>query len=112
LLQTVDDILPAYLLSSTASCVDTVPQSLGAAGRNPGWRRDMNNREKLINFMFDNDLDRRGLGELVHVNRQTVESWLAPAESSRHVEVPEMAIELLTLKLPAAGEPVDLGADD
>ena len=59
----------------------------------------MNNREKLINIMFDNDLDRQDISELVSVDRQTVNSWLAPGESTQHLEVPDMAIELLTLKL-------------
>ena len=59
----------------------------------------MNNREKLIDMMHDHSLERRELAELVLVDRQTVDGWLAPSESSRHEEVPEMAIELLQLKL-------------
>lgn len=59
----------------------------------------MNNREKLIDLMFDHNLDRQDLAELVLVDRQTVSSWLASGESTRHIEVPDMAIELLTLKL-------------
>jgi hypothetical protein len=59
----------------------------------------MNNREKLIDMMFDNGLDRRDIAALVLVDRQTVDAWLASPESSRHTEVPEMAIELLRLKL-------------
>ncbi|MGR9092508.1 MAG: hypothetical protein ACU85U_18220 [Gammaproteobacteria bacterium] len=69
----------------------------------------MNNREKLIDMMHDHKLERRDLAELVLVDRQTVAGWLAPTESANHQEVPEMAIELLQLKLgvtavPARGE--------
>lgn len=67
----------------------------------------MNNREILIGIMFDHELDRRDLATLVRVDRQTVESWLAPAESSRHVEVPDMAIELLGLKLGISPIPTE-----
>ena len=34
----------------------------------------MNNREKLIDLMFDHNLDRQDLAELVLVDRQTVSS--------------------------------------
>ena len=66
----------------------------------------MNNREILMGLMYDHALERRDLAELVRVDRQTVDGWLAPAESARHTEVPEMAIELLRLKLgvPDDGE--------
>ena len=69
----------------------------------------MNNREKLIDMMGDHALERRELAELVLVDRQTVDTWLAPPESARHVEVPDMAIELLGFKL-AALPPVDKAA--
>ena len=59
----------------------------------------MNNRETLIDIMFDHELDRQDLAELVLVDRQTVNSWLASSESTRHVDIPDMAIELLKLKL-------------
>ena len=59
----------------------------------------MNKREKLIDLMIDHSLERRELAELVLVDRQLVDSWLAPPESTRNVEVPDMAIELLLLKL-------------
>ena len=67
----------------------------------------MNNREKLFDIMSDHALERRELAELVRVDRQTVDSWLAPSGSARHVEVPDMAIELLGFKLaalPPAGQ--------
>ncbi len=59
----------------------------------------MNNREKLIDLMFDNKLDRHELAELVMVDRETVDHWLVTPESARHIEVPDMAIALLGFKL-------------
>ncbi len=59
----------------------------------------MNNREILIDIMFDHTLDRQDLAEFVLVDRQTVNTWLASSESSRHIDIPDMAIELLKLKL-------------
>lgn len=65
----------------------------------------MNNREKLIDMMHEHAMERRELAELVCVDRHTVDGWLAPPESSRHQEVPEMAIELLQLKLGVIAAP-------
>ena len=62
----------------------------------------MNNREKLIDLMIDNSLERRELAKLVHVDRAVVDSWLASPESTRNIEVPDMAIELLLFKLDDA----------
>ena len=59
----------------------------------------MNNRERLIDLITKYDLDRREVAELVRVKRDTVDHWLASNESKNHEEVPEMAIELLELKL-------------
>ncbi len=59
----------------------------------------MNNREILIDIMFDHELDRQDLAQLVLVDRETVNSWLASNESTRHIDIPDMAIELLKLKL-------------
>ena len=50
----------------------------------------MNNREKLIDMMHEHAMERRELAELVCVDRHTVDGWLAPPESSRHQEVPEL----------------------
>jgi hypothetical protein len=62
----------------------------------------MNNREILIDIMFDHELDRQDLAELVLVDRETVNSWLVSNESARHIDIPDMAIELLKLKLGIA----------
>jgi hypothetical protein len=59
----------------------------------------MNNRDMLIDIMSEHRLERRDLAELLHVDRATVDSWLAPGGSARHAGIPDMAIELLDLKL-------------
>ena len=59
----------------------------------------MNNRELLIDLMSSHKLDRLEVAEMVKVKRDTVDRWLLTHESSHHVEVPEMAIELLEMKI-------------
>jgi len=59
----------------------------------------MNNRERLIELIATHELDRREIAELVNVKRDIVDHWLASNESKYHEEVPEMAIELLEIKL-------------
>lgn len=62
----------------------------------------MNNREKLMGYMHTHQLDRLQVAQLVFTDLNTVERWLLSAEGTRHLEMPDMAIELLRLKL---GEP-------
>jgi hypothetical protein len=62
----------------------------------------MNNRDRLITYMQKHGLERHEIAELVLVHRGTVDCWLLSGESARHIEMPDMAIELLRLKL---GEP-------
>lgn len=62
----------------------------------------MNNREKLIEIMVDHKLDRRQIAELVRVKRDIVDHWLVSHESKNHEEIPDMAIELLELKLKSS----------
>lgn len=59
----------------------------------------MNNRERLMDLMVDHELDRRAIAEMVKVKRDEVDHWLLSNESKNHKEVPDMAIELLELKL-------------
>ena len=59
----------------------------------------MNNRERLMEIMTDKDLDRRELAELLKVKRDEVDHWLISHESRNHKDIPDMAIELLELKL-------------
>ncbi len=61
----------------------------------------MNNRERLITLISDYDLERADVAELVRVKRETVDYWLLTTESKNYEEVPEMAIELLEMKLGA-----------
>ncbi len=59
----------------------------------------MNNRERLMDIMLDHELDRMALTEMLKVKRDEVDSWLLSSESKNHREMPDMAIELLELKL-------------
>ena len=59
----------------------------------------MNNRERLIEIISDNELDRRDIAEMVSVKRDIVDHWLLPNDAGSHEEIPDMAIELLELKL-------------
>ena len=59
----------------------------------------MNNREKLMDLMSLHKLERREVADLVRVKRETVDHWLASHESKHSEVMPDMAIELLELKL-------------
>lgn len=59
----------------------------------------MNNREKLIALITDNGLERGEVADMVKVKRDVVDHWLASGESRHHETIPDMAIELLELKI-------------
>ncbi len=59
----------------------------------------MNNRDRLIEIISENNLDRRRIAELLKVKQQEVDHWILPNDAKNHVEMPDMAIELLELKL-------------
>ena len=59
----------------------------------------MNNRQRLINIIADFKLDRLTVAEMLKVKRDTVDNWLLSSESRSQEEMPDMAIELLELKL-------------
>lgn len=59
----------------------------------------MNNRLKLIDLITEYNLDRRDVAAMLNVKPAMVDRWLLSPESKNHEEVPEMAIELLELKL-------------
>ncbi len=59
----------------------------------------MNNRDRLIDLMVDNHMERREVAELLSVSRDQVDRWLFPREHPQAEEVPTMAVELLELKL-------------
>ncbi len=70
----------------------------------------MNNRDTLIDLMVAHGLERRELAEMLRVERETLDRWLLPRESSRCCEVPDMAIELLGYKLRECAQAADEGA--
>ncbi len=59
----------------------------------------MNNRERLMEIMVEKEIDRMELADLLKVKRDEVDHWLLPNESRNHTDVPDMAIELLEIKL-------------
>ena len=59
----------------------------------------MNNRDKLIDIITEHQLERLDVAEMVKVKLDQIDCWLASNESKHHEEVPDMAIELLELKL-------------
>ena len=59
----------------------------------------MNNRERLMEIMTEQDLDRLRLAELLKGKRAEVDNWLLSRESKNNKEIPDMAIELLEVKL-------------
>jgi len=64
----------------------------------------MNNREKFLSLMIDNELDRTEVAEMLKVRRDLVDRWLVSPESAHHEDIPDMAIELLELKLKLRAE--------
>ncbi len=61
----------------------------------------MNNRDRLIEIISEHELERREVAELLKVKADTVNHWLASHESHNYEDIPDMAIELLELKLAA-----------
>ncbi|MCH8261891.1 MAG: hypothetical protein IIA77_02410 [Proteobacteria bacterium] len=61
----------------------------------------MNNRDRLMELLSDHELERREVAELLKVKVDTVDHWLASHESHNYEDMPDMAIELLEIKLGA-----------
>tara|TARA_X000001036_G_scaffold366875_1_gene351821 strand:+ start:57 stop:242 length:186 start_codon:yes stop_codon:yes gene_type:complete len=61
----------------------------------------MNNRERLIEIMIEQKLDRLELAKLLCVKKKDIDQWLLSNKAKEHKEVPDMAIELLQYKLDA-----------
>ncbi len=59
----------------------------------------MNNRDRLIELLSEHELERREVAELIKVKADTVNHWLASHESHNYEDMPDMAIELLEIKL-------------
>ncbi|NKB38311.1 MAG: hypothetical protein GKR93_14295 [Gammaproteobacteria bacterium] len=65
----------------------------------------MNNRERLMEIISDNGLERRDVAEMLMVKQDEVDSWLLSTESKNHTAMPDMAIELLELKMAMSSSP-------
>lgn len=52
-----------------------------------------------MDIMAERELDRLKISDLLKVKRAEVDYWLLSHESRNHKEIPDMAIELLELKL-------------
>ncbi len=52
-----------------------------------------------MEIMADRELDRLQVSDLVKVKQAEVDYWLLSHESRNHKDIPDMAIELLELKL-------------
>ncbi|MCH8162665.1 MAG: hypothetical protein IIA99_01010 [Proteobacteria bacterium] len=61
----------------------------------------MNNRDRLMELLSDHELERREVAELLKVKADTVDHWLASHESHNYEDMPDMAMELLEIKLGA-----------
>ena len=59
----------------------------------------MNNRDRLIELLAEYELERREVAELLKVKTDTVNHWLVSHESHNYKDMPDMAIELLEIKL-------------
>ncbi len=59
----------------------------------------MNNRDRLIELLTDHELERREIAEILKVKANRVNHWLSSHESNNFEEMPDMAIELLEIKL-------------
>ncbi len=64
----------------------------------------MNNRDKFLSLVVDNELDRFDLSEMLKAPLEQVDSWLLSPESAHYQQVPDMAVELLELKLRLRAE--------
>ncbi len=67
----------------------------------------MNNRETFLALVYDNKLERVEVADMLCVDSDQVDRWLAPVGSRRHEDIPDMAVELLRLKLKLAGASSD-----
>ena len=59
----------------------------------------MNNRDRLVEIISEQELDRLEVAEMLKVKQDQVDRWLLSNESKNHEEMPDMAIELLELKI-------------
>ena len=59
----------------------------------------MNNRERLMGIISENKMERRDVADLLKVKLDEVDHWLLPSDAKNHSEMPDMAIELLEIKV-------------
>jgi len=59
----------------------------------------MNNRERLMGIISENKMERRDVADLLMVKLDEVDHWLLPSDAKNHTDMPDMAIELLELKV-------------
>jgi hypothetical protein len=59
----------------------------------------MNNRERLMGIISENKMERRDVADLLMVKLDEVDHWLLPTDAKNHADMPDMAIELLELKM-------------
>jgi hypothetical protein len=59
----------------------------------------MNNRERLMDIVVEQKLERMDVAEMLKVKVAEVDGWLLSKEAKNHEEMPDMAIELLELKI-------------
>ncbi|HIF51085.1 MAG TPA: hypothetical protein EYQ42_06130 [Thiotrichaceae bacterium] len=59
----------------------------------------MNNRERLMDIVVEQKLERMDVAEMLKVKVAEVDGWLLSKEAKSHEEMPDMAIELLELKI-------------
>ena len=52
-----------------------------------------------MSIIIDNNLERRDVAELLKVKQAEVNQWLLSNETKNQREIPDMAIELLELKI-------------
>ena len=59
----------------------------------------MTNRERLLDILVERDMSRAEIAGLLHVDLDTVDRWVRNKESGTQQAIPDMAIELLEIKL-------------
>lgn len=59
----------------------------------------MNNRDRLIELLTKHQMERREIAAMLKVKTHQVNNWLASQETRHYEDIPDMAIELLEIKL-------------
>lgn len=59
----------------------------------------MNNRDRLIELLTKYEIERREIAAMLNIKIHQVDNWLVSQESRNYEDIPDMAIELLEIKL-------------